>query len=144
MAGSEIFYYCFGRFIKACILPLRLKGAALKGIPIQKPTPKISPLPAKFRKEYLIFRCAKQKFSNFFFHLNKKSYQFNLLGRNPLLLGGNCPLAVPEKIVGLTLFLDFFDRGAKRFSLYLPQAALKSFALYTREPLFLSPMHPAL
>ena len=62
---------CFGRFIKACILSLRLKDAALKGIPIQKPTSKIAPLPAKFRKEYLIFRCAKQKFSYFFFHLNK-------------------------------------------------------------------------
>ena len=56
------------------------------------------------------------------------------MGIQSLLLGGNCPLAVPEKIVGLTLILDFFDRGAKRFSLYLPQAALKSFALYTREP----------
>ena len=38
-------------------------------------------------------------------------------------------LAVPEKAIGLTLFLGFFDRGAKPCSLYLPQAALAGFAL---------------
>ena len=38
-------------------------------------------------------------------------------------------LAVPEKIFRLTLILDFFDRCAKQFSLYLPQAALEFFAL---------------
>ena len=40
-----------------------------------------------------------------------------------------CPLAVPEKIFGLTLILDFFDRGAKPCSLYPPLAALAGFAL---------------
>ena len=38
-------------------------------------------------------------------------------------------LAVPEKAIGLTLFLGFFDRGAKPCSLYLPQALLAGFAL---------------
>jgi len=32
--------------------------------------------------------------------------------------------AVPEKIIGLTLFLDFFDRCTQNASLYLPPAAL--------------------
>ena len=35
----------------------------------------------------------------------------------------NCPLAVPEKIFGLPLFLDFFDRCANPYSLYPPPAA---------------------
>ena len=33
------------------------------------------------------------------------------------------PLAVPEKIFGLPLFLDFFDRCANPYSLYPPPAA---------------------
>ena len=37
-----------------------------------------------------------------------------------------CPVAVPEKIIGLTLFLDFFDRGHSLRSLFLPPAALPS------------------
>ena len=37
-------------------------------------------------------------------------------------------LAVPEKIFGLTLILDFFDRGAKPCSLVPPPAALAGFA----------------
>ena len=36
--GSEIFHKCFGRFIRACILPLRLTDAGIKGKPIQHPT----------------------------------------------------------------------------------------------------------
>ena len=36
------------------------------------------------------------------------------------------PLAVPEKIIGLTLILDFFDRCDSLASLHLPQAALGS------------------
>ena len=40
--------------------------------------------------------------------------------------GRNDPVAVPEKIIGLTLFLDFFDRCHSLTSLYLPQAALGS------------------
>ena len=39
-----------------------------------------------------------------------------------------CPLAVPEKIFGLTLILDFFDRCAQPCSLVPPQAALAGFA----------------
>ena len=37
-------------------------------------------------------------------------------------------LAVPEKIFGLTLILDFFDRGAIKSSLYRPQDALGFYA----------------
>ena len=37
-------------------------------------------------------------------------------------------LAVPDKIFGLTHFLDFIDRCASNASLYLPQAALGIFA----------------
>ena len=33
-------------------------------------------------------------------------------------------VAVPEKIIGLTLFLDFFDRCLSLTSLHLPPAAL--------------------
>ena len=36
------------------------------------------------------------------------------------------PVAVPDKIIGLTLFLDFIDRCHSLTSLYLPQAALGS------------------
>ena len=36
------------------------------------------------------------------------------------------PVAVPEKIFGLTLVLDFFDRCHSLASLYLPPAALGS------------------
>ena len=36
------------------------------------------------------------------------------------------PVAVPEKIIGLTHFLDFFDRCHSLTSLHLPQAALRS------------------
>ena len=36
------------------------------------------------------------------------------------------PVAVPEKIFGLTLFLDFFDRCHSLTSLLLPLAALGS------------------
>ena len=36
------------------------------------------------------------------------------------------PIAVPEKIIGLTLPLDFFDRCYSLSSLHLPQAALAS------------------
>ena len=36
------------------------------------------------------------------------------------------PVAVPEKIFGLTQFLDFFDRGHSLGSLALPLAALPS------------------
>ena len=36
------------------------------------------------------------------------------------------PVAVPEKIIGLTLFLDFFDRCLSLTSLHLPPAALGS------------------
>ena len=61
----------------------------------------------------------------------RKLLQFNSLGIQSLLLGGNCPLAVPEKIIGLTLILDFFDRGAKKFSLYRPLGALE----------FICPLH---
>ena len=35
---------------------------------------------------------------------------------------------MPEKAVGLTLILGFFDRCAKPCSLYPPQAALAGFA----------------
>ena len=38
------------------------------------------------------------------------------------------PLAVPEKIFGLPLFLDFFDRCANPCSLYPPPAALAGVA----------------
>ena len=38
------------------------------------------------------------------------------------------PLAVPEKIFGLPLFLDFFDRCANACSLYPPPAALAGVA----------------
>ena len=37
-----------------------------------------------------------------------------------------CPVAVPEKIIGLTLFLDFFDRCHSLGSLLPPPAALPS------------------
>jgi len=36
--------------------------------------------------------------------------------------------AVPDKIFGLTLILDFIDRCTSKTSLYLPQAALGLFA----------------
>ena len=36
------------------------------------------------------------------------------------------PVAVPDKIIGLTLILDFIDRCHSLNSLYLPQAALAS------------------
>ena len=36
------------------------------------------------------------------------------------------PVAVPDKILGLTLFLDFIDRGHSLPSLHLPPAALGS------------------
>ena len=39
------------------------------------------------------------------------------------------PVAVPDKIVGLTPFLDFIDRGHSLASLRLPQAAVGSFPL---------------
>ena len=41
------------------------------------------------------------------------------------------PLAVPEKIIGLTLILDFFDRCDSFASLYPPPAALGSLAPLT-------------
>ena len=41
-------------------------------------------------------------------------------------VGCNFPVAVPEKIFGLTLILDFFDRCHSLTSLYLPLAALGS------------------
>ena len=37
-----------------------------------------------------------------------------------------CPVAVPDKIFGLTLILDFVDRGHSLGSLHLPPAALPS------------------
>ncbi|MBR5617068.1 MAG: hypothetical protein IKW50_02680 [Oscillospiraceae bacterium] len=40
------------------------------------------------------------------------------------------PVAVPEKIFGLTLFLDFFDRCHSLTSLFLPPAALGSLPLW--------------
>ena len=39
------------------------------------------------------------------------------------------PVAVPDKIFGLTLFLDFIDRGYSLRSLFLPPAALPSLPL---------------
>ena len=43
------------------------------------------------------------------------------------------PLAVPEKIVGLTLNLDFFERCDSFASLYPPPAALGSLPLWKPE-----------
>ena len=40
--------------------------------------------------------------------------------------GGSNPVAVPEKIFGLTLILDFFDRCHSLVSLPPPQAAVDS------------------
>ena len=40
------------------------------------------------------------------------------------------PVAVPEKIIGLTLFLDFFDRCLSLASLHLPPAALGSLPVF--------------
>ena len=40
--------------------------------------------------------------------------------------GKQVPVAVPEKIYGLTLILDFVDRCHSLTSLYLPLAALGS------------------
>ena len=40
------------------------------------------------------------------------------------------PLAVPEKIIGLSLNLDFFDRCDSFTSLYPPPAALGSLPLF--------------
>ena len=40
------------------------------------------------------------------------------------------PLAVPEKIIGLTKILDFFDRCDSFASLYPPLAALGSLPLF--------------
>ena len=40
------------------------------------------------------------------------------------------PLAVPEKIIGLTLVLDFFDRCDSFASLRPPLAALGSLSLF--------------
>ena len=45
------------------------------------------------------------------------------------------PVAVPEKIVGLTLILDFFDRGHSLTSLHPPPAALGSLPLRGRRTL---------
>ena len=42
------------------------------------------------------------------------------------LLARYSPVAVPDKIFGLTLLLDFIDRGHSLRSLVLPQAALPS------------------
>ena len=39
-------------------------------------------------------------------------------------------VAVPEKIIGLTLFLDFFDRYLSFASLHLPPAALGSLPVF--------------
>ncbi len=44
------------------------------------------------------------------------------------------PVAVPEKIIGLTLFLDFFDRGHSLASLLPPLAALGSLPHPHRRP----------
>ena len=51
---------------------MRLKGAGIKGIPIQKPTKENHTVAGKLPERTPITRCAKQKFSNFYFHLNKK------------------------------------------------------------------------
>ena len=47
---------------------------------------------------------------------------------NPFFMkeGNGFPVAVPDKIIGLTLILDFIDRCHSLNSLYLPQAALAS------------------
>jgi len=53
------------------------------------------------------------------------------LGAFPISWDGNGlhpTLAVPEKIIGLPLFLDFFDRGANPCSLHPPPAAVASVA----------------
>ncbi len=39
------------------------------------------------------------------------------------------PVAVPDKIFGLTLFLDFIDRGHSLHSLHPPPAAVVSLPL---------------
>ena len=39
---------------------------------------------------------------------------------------GRCPVAVPDKIFGLTLFLNFIDRCHSLGSLHLPPAVLPS------------------
>jgi hypothetical protein len=41
-------------------------------------------------------------------------------------VGGNVPIAVPDKIFGLTHFLDFIDRCYSLTSRYLPLAVLGS------------------
>ena len=52
-------------------------------------------------------------------------------GANPLV---RVPVAVPDKIFGLTLFLDFIDRCHSLTSLILPQAALGSLPLSAHRP----------
>ena len=53
---------------------------------------------------------------------------FPVAGAGGLEVAFAAPLAVPEKIFGLPLFLDFFDRCANPCSLYPPQAALAGVA----------------
>jgi hypothetical protein len=46
--------------------------------------------------------------------------------RAPPYFGAGCPVAVPDKIFGLTLFLDFVDRCHSLPSLLPPPAAVGS------------------
>ena len=50
------------------------------------------------------------------------------------LYRGTLPVAVPDKIFGLTPFLDFIDRGHSLNSLNLPPAALGSLLLSSPIP----------
>ena len=51
-------------------------------------------------------------------------------------LKNDVPVAVPEKIFGLTLSLDFFDRCHSLSSLHLPPAALASLPLRQKSKIF--------
>ena len=60
--------------------------------------------------------CSQSKRSTKLSHIRK----YEIVMKNALV----ARFAVPEKIVGLTPFLDFFDRCTQITSLYPPQAAL--------------------
>ena len=74
---------CFGRFIRACILPLRLTDAGIKGIPIQKPTKENHTIAGKLPERTPITMLRKTKILIFLFSFKQNLYflyQFNLLG----------------------------------------------------------------
>ena len=72
-------------------------------------------------------RLGERLFSACFSPSVKNQIDFYQLSQRESLFAS--PVAVPEKIFGLSLSLDFFDRGHSLRSLFPPQAALPSLPL---------------